>query len=111
MTITTGLRAAKKEQAAARKPAATNPVAKKAPAAKAKAEKPAAEKKTYSAQGRSGQRVYGQFAATMTHAIDVADPKSEKVLPRTGQIWQFFIAPRRPKRQPRGSGARVTTWL
>jgi hypothetical protein len=88
---TNNLRAAKREQAAAKKPAATKPVTKKAPAAKAKAAKPAVEKKMYTAQGRSGQRVYRQFAATMTHAVNVAGPKSQKPLALKGHIWQFFV--------------------
>jgi hypothetical protein len=30
------------------------------------------------------------FAGEIVAALDVADPKSEKVLPRGGQIWNFY---------------------
>jgi hypothetical protein len=73
-----------------RKPAAVKATPAKAAPAKATTPKTPVEKKTFTATGRSGQAVYRQFAATMTHAIDVADPKSTKPLAKAGQIWAFY---------------------
>jgi hypothetical protein len=87
---TNNLRAAKREQAAAKKPAATKPVAKKAPAAMAKAEKPAVEKKMFTATARSGQAVHRLCAFDAKYAIDVADKSSTKPLALAGQVWQLF---------------------
>jgi len=87
----TNLRETRKQMAAAKQ---SHPAGKAAPAkAKAKADKatkPPAEKKLYTATGRSGQAVYRQFAFDAKFAIDVADPKATKALPKGGQIWAFF---------------------
>jgi hypothetical protein len=96
----TNLRQTRKEMAAAKQahpagkaaPAKATKAApaKKAPAAKATTEKPSVAKKMWTATGRSGQAVHRMFAGEIVAALDVADPKSEKVLPRGGQIWNFY---------------------
>jgi hypothetical protein len=72
------------------KPAATKATPKAKAAAKATTPKAPVEKKMFTVTGRSGQAVFRQFAATMTHAIDVADPKATKPLAKAGQIWAFY---------------------
>jgi hypothetical protein len=94
----TNLRQTRKEMAAAK---AAHPAGKAAPAkakatpaakaAKAtKAAKPPVEKKLYTATARSGQAVHRMFSFTAAWAIDVADPKATKPLPKAGQIWQMY---------------------
>lgn len=100
----TNLHETRKEMAAAKAahPAGKATPAKKAPAkkapAKAAAKAPAkkapakapATKRMYTATGRSGQAVHRMFAFEAKFAIDVADPKATKPLPKAGQIWQMY---------------------
>src|SRR5262245_9493644 len=103
------LRETRREQAASRKAHPAGKAVAKAAPAKAKpaakpAEKPAAEKRVYTATGRSGQAVYRSFSTEVTHAIDVADPKASKPLPKAGQIWQMYAT----KEKAEAAAAKLT---
>ncbi len=92
----TGLRGARKEQAAARKPAPAAPAKKVAPAKKAPAKK-VAEKKvekttfTATATGRAGVTNTRTFTTEMHWAVDVAEPHSTNPRAVKGRVWGFFV--------------------
>ena len=44
----------------------------------------------YDATGRSRQTWFRSSATRWHFAVDVADPKATKPLPRAGQIWKLF---------------------
>jgi hypothetical protein len=89
-STSTGLRRARKEQAAAKAPAkkVAAKVAAKAPAKKATA--PVGDKVTYAATGRGGAVRTTQSATPMLFAVDVSEPKSTNARAKAGRVWGFF---------------------
>jgi hypothetical protein len=76
-------------------PAKTTRAAKAVATEKAGAK--AAEKLAFKAQGRGGKVNVRTFTATMTHAVDVADPDGKNAAAKAGLIYRFSRAKRRRK--------------